>query len=442
MSAITKAYHIARKAAVSAAYTLRDVVTFRRANNIVMDQPGLAAYQDSGANGPDAALQLSTVYSCVSLIAETIATLPLITYKKIAGRRDVADDHPLYAILHDSPNADETAVEFWERAIAHICLRGNAYVLKTRNTLGQIISLDLLDPDLMRKPYRDRAGEIRYDYNAAAGIRYYTQAEVWHIKGFGTDPLVGLSPIRLGLLSMMAARSADKTAAKMFGNGLRPTAVLTRQEFFTPDQRQQMKEKLAEGFFGDPDTGRMMLLEGGTAYQALSISPEEAQLLESRTFQVEDLCRWFKVNPALVGHPGTASNFGTGREQIMLNFLMFTLRPYLKRIESGIQKHLLAPSERAKYFAEYSVEGLLRADSKTRFEVYSIAVQNGLKTRNEVRALENDPPLDGGNELTVQSNLIPVTLLGKITNTAQAAKSAMLDWLGLAPKEKPDETQG
>ena len=125
----------------------------------------------------------------------------------------------------------------------------------------------------------------------------------------------------------------------------------------------------------------------------------------------------------------------------MLNFLAFTLRPYLKRIESSIKKNLLKPAEQVKFYAEFSVEGLLRADTKTRFEVYSIAVQNGLKTRNEVRALENDPPMDGGDELTVQSNLIPLTLLGKITNTAQAAKTAMLDWLGIKQKED-DEPQG
>lgn len=419
-----------KKSIVSAAYTLRDVVTFRRANNITTDQPGLAAYQDS-TGAPDAALQLGVVWACIRLIAETVATLPLITYKNVGERRLVAREHPLYSILHDSPNADMTAVEFWEAVVAQLCLRGNAYCYKTFNSLGQIISLNPLDPDKMGKPRRLPGGDIVYPY----GGKDLTEREVWHIKGFGTDGLCGISPVRAGLLSMAAARSADRAAAATFGNNLKPHAVMTMPDFLKPDQRKQMKEAIADGAFDGSPGERIRLVEGGMTYAQLSLSPEDAQLLETRTFQVEDLCRWFSVNPALVGHPGTASNFGTGREQIMLNFLQFTLRPYLVRIEQGIKKSLLTPAERIKYFAEYSVEGLLRADSKTRIEVYAQQVQNGLKTRNECRALENDPPLPGGDELTVQSNLVPVTLLGKITSTAQTAKSAVLDWLGIKDKD-------
>lgn len=424
-----------KKSIVSAAYTLRDVVTFRRVNNITTDQPGLANYQDS-VGQPDAALQLGVVWACVRLIAETIATLPLITYKNVGERRMVAREHPLYSILHDSPNADMTAVEFWEAVVAQLCLRGNAYCYKTYNVLGQIISLNPLDPDKMGCPRRLSNGEIRYPYEG----KDLTEREVWHIKGFGVNGLIGISPIRAGLLSMSAARSADKAAANTFGNNMKPHAVMLAKEFLSPDQRKQMKAAIADGVFDGSQGERLRLVEGGLTYQQLTLSPEDAQLLETRTFQVEDLCRWFNVNPALVGHPGTASNFGTGREQIMLNFLQFTLRPYLVRIEQGIKKSLLTPAERLKYFAEYSVEGLLRADSQTRIAVYAQQVQNGLKTRNECRALENDPPLPGGDELTVQSNLIPVTLLGKITNTAQTAKSALLDWLGI--KDKDDEPQG
>lgn len=441
MSALTKAYALARKSIASVAFSIGNAVQYRQANNITVDQPGYANYQDRNFGVPDKALTLSTIWSCVTLIAETIATLPLITYKKVGDRREVATEHPLYAILHDSPNADMTAVDFWGALVAQLCLRGNAYCLKHYNSLGQLVSLDLLGPDRMRAPYRDPAGTIRYDYGAPDGLKRYTDAEVWHIKGFGTDGLVGISPVRAGLLSVVSAHNADKASAKMFGNDMKPTAVITREEILTKDQRQQWKQAVSDGVAQSTTAdGTIRLLEGSMKYQQLSLSAEEAQLLETRTFQVEDLCRWWKVNPALVGHPGTASNFGTGREQIMLNFLMFTLRPILKRIESGIQKNLLKPAERVKYYAEFSVEGLLRADTATRFEVYSKAVQNGLKTRNEVRALENDPPMEGGDELTVQSNLIPLKLLGKITNTAQAAKTALIDWLGIKQKDD-DEPQ-
>lgn len=436
MSAITKAYAVARKSITTAAFTLRDVLAFRQANNITMDQPGRATYQDSVACGPDVAMQLSTIWACVTLIAETIATLPLLTYKTVGDRRLVATEHPLYSILHDSPNAGQTAVEFWEAVISQLCLHGNSYCLKSYNSLGRLVALEPLDPRLMREPYK-RNGVVRYDYGAPDGIRHYTDAEVWHVKGFGTGGLVGLSPIRTGLMSVRSARGAEKAAADLYSSNMKPNAVMVLKDYLTKDQRAQMKELLQQGAFTPNEGERIRLVEGGATYNSLSLSPDDAQLIESRTFSVEDLCRWFKVNPALVGHPGTASNFGTGREQIMLNFLMFTLRPYLKRIESSIKKHLLTPAEQTKYFAEFSVEGLLRADTATRFEIYAKAVQNGLKTRNECRALENDPPMEGGNELTVQSNLIPLTLLGKITNTAQAAKTAVLDWLGI--KQKDDD---
>lgn len=439
MSALTKTYAAARKSITSAAFSLRDAITFRRINNITTDQPGYANYRDGVVTAPNAALSLSVIWACVRLISDTIATLPLITYKNIAGRREVADQHPLYSILHDSPNADMTAAAFWRAVVAQICIRGNSYVLKSYNVLGDLVALTPLDPDLMRCPYK-RNGVTRFDYSDPSGLKEYTDAEVWHLKGFSTDGLVGLSPIHVGLMSVSAAKNADRAASTIYGNNMKPNAIIKMERVLNKDQRAQMKEAISQGVFdGDPGE-RLRLMEGGMEYQQLSMTPEQAQLLETRTFQVEDLSRWWQVNPAMIGHPGQASNFGTGREQIMLNFLQFTIRPVLVDIEQGIRKNLLRPTERAKYFAEFSVEGLLRADSKTRFEVYSIATQNGLKTRNEVRALENDPPLPGGDELTVQSNLIPLTLLGKITNTAQTAKAALKSWLGIEDKtdELPD----
>lgn len=166
-------------------------------------------------------------------------------------------------------------------------------------------------------------------------------------------------------------------------------------------------------------------------YQPLSMNPDDAQMLQTRAFHVEEICRWFRVPPFMVGHSEKSTSWGTGLEQQMLGFLTFALRPYLSRIEQGIKKSLLPPAERAKYHAEFSLEGLMRADSAGRAALYASAAQNGWMTRNEIRELENWPPVDGGDELTVQSNLVPISLLGKITSTATAAKSAVLTWLGL-----------
>lgn len=385
----------------------------------------------------DAALQLSTVFACVRLIAETISTLPLFLYERAAnGDRLLAREHPLYPILHDQPNADMTAVEFWEAVVSQLCLWGNAFC-RIGRVAGEVRALDPLNPAWMVVK-RQKNGAPLYIYNGPGGRVEYTENDIWHVKGFGTDGLLGLSPVGVGTRSIRGAANVENASAAMFGKGMKPDAVITTKELLTRDQRQQMKEKFADGLFTAGDK-RTMLIEAAE-YKQLTMDPQDAQMLESRQFSVEDLCRWFQVNPSMIGHGTAVSNWGTGREQIMLSFITFTLLPYLTRIQQGVRKSLLRPEERTKYYAEHSVEGLLRADSAGRAALYASAAQNGWMTRNEIRTLENLPRVAGGDELTVQSNLIPVTLLGKITNTAQNAKAALLEWLGI--KEKDDETQG
>ncbi|MDQ1835643.1 phage portal protein, partial [Massilia scottii] len=229
---------------------------------------------------------------------------------------------------------------------------------------------------------------------------------------------------------------AENASANTFGKGMRLSGVLTMKEYLDPAQREQAKGKVMGAVFGDDRTGNMMLLEGATEFTQLSMHPADAQMLETRSFSVEDLCRWFGMPPSMIGHGTAVSNWGTGREQINQNFIDYVLRAYMKRIEQGITKSLMKPAERTRFFSEYSVEGLLRGDSASRAALYSVMTQNGIYTRNFCRSLENLEPLPGGDELTVQSNLIPLSLLGKITNTAQAAKSAVLSWLGI--KENDD----
>jgi HK97 family phage portal protein len=421
-------------------FSIRDAVAYRGLRDPNKDITVNHGNIRNGTPGVNAALQLSVVWSCVRLIAETIATLPLITYerKMVNGReiRVVAREHPLYALLHDSPNADMTAVEFWEAVVSQICLWGNAYCLKSFNGIGKLVALDPLNPALMRPPYRGSDGLIHFDYSAPTGLKEYTDSEIWHIKGFGTDGLMGLSPITVGWRSMCGATATENASASTFTNNMRTQATVSVKEILTIEQRAQMKTKLMGAVFGDARTGQLQLLEGGAEMKQLSMHPADAQMLETRVFSVEDLCRWFGIPPSMIGHGTAVSNWGTGREQINLNLIQYVFRAYMVRIEQGIKKSLMKPAERTRYFSEYSVEGLLRGDSTARAAFYGAMTQNGLKTRNECRALENDPPLDGGDELTVQSNLIPLSLLGKITNSAQAAKSALLSWLGI--KEEND----
>lgn len=394
-------------------FSIRDAVAYREAvHDPNKNITGNTGDVRNGTPAMDAALQLSVVWACIRLIAETIATLPLITYKNVGEVRKVAKEHPLYALLHDSPNADMTAVEFWESTVANLCAWGNAYILKTRNITGALVNLDPLNPACM-SVRRTLDGAVTYVYADPRGQREYTENDVWHIKGFGTDGLCGLSPIGMGWRSMSGAANAESAASRLFGGDMRPAAVVSVKEFLKPDQREQMKEKTMGAVFGNNRTGQLQLLEGGAEYKQLTMNPVDAQMLETRQYSVEDLCRWFNVPPAMIGHGTAVSNWGTGREQINLGFLQYVLRAYMVRIEQGIRKSLLLPVERSKYFSEFSVEGLLRGDSAARAQFYSTMTQNGLKTRNECRALENDPPLDGGDDLTVQSNLIPIRMLGE-----------------------------
>jgi HK97 family phage portal protein len=428
MNFVTKTFSFLKKS-----FAISDSSGYQRQ----LHSSGIAGTSSGQVVSVDTAMQLSVVWACVRLIAETISTLPLLMYENKNGVRQVATNHPLYSLIHDAPNADMTAVEFWEAVISQLCLWGNSYVLKSFNSLGTIIAITPLNPALMTVR-RTTSGAITYIYADPRGQKTYTEREIWHVKGFGTDGLVGRSPIRNGLLSVGSAIATEKASASTFTDGMKPSGVVAVKEYLKPDQRAQYKTKLGESTIGTPATGQILLLENGAEYKQVTMNPDDAQMLETRSFNVEDLCRWFNVPPSMIGHGTAVSNWGTGREQIMLGFLAFVLRPYLVRIEQGIKKSLLAPAERLRYYPEYSVEGLLRADSAARSTFYATMVQNGLKTRNEIRALENDPPVDGGDELTVQSNLIPITLLGKITSTAQSAKSTVLEWLGI--KEKDDET--
>lgn len=401
-------------------YSIRDALAYRQLDRSPDNRDITINNYDYGNGSPriDAALQLSTVFACVRLIAETISTLPIFLYKRIGERRVLAREHPLFTLLHDSPNADMTAVEFWEAIVSQLCLWGNAYCLKHYSG-DQIVAIDPLNPALMTVR-RTLDGALIYVYADPRGQREYTEDDVWHVKGFGVDGLVGLSPVGVGWRSVVAATSQEQASANLFGSEMKATALVTHKEFLKQEQYEQTKDRIERHVFGNARTGSMLFLDGDMGYQQLTINPVDAQMLESRSFSVEDICRWFNVPPSMIGHGTMVSNWGTGREQMNLGFLQYVLRAYMVRIEQGIKKSLLNATERSKYYAEYSVEGLLRADSTARAAYYAQMVQNGLKTRNEVRELENDPPIEGGDELTVQSNLIPVTLLGQITNSTAA----------------------
>lgn len=405
-------------------FNLRDALAYRQLDR----DPGnrdvtRGDYHSASDATPriDRALQLSTIWSCVRLISGTISTQPLFLYERTEtdGRdtRRIAREHSLYYLLHDSPNADMTAVEFWECVVVGLLTWGNSYVLKSYSR-SRLVALDPLNPALM-SVRRTLDGDVTYIYADPRGQKEYTEREIWHIKGFGSDGLIGYSPIGMGWRSVLSASNVENASAKTFGKDMRPSGVVSITEILKADQRKQMQEAIVDGVFGNMEIGKLHLLEGGAKYQQIGINPVDAQMAETLARSVEDLCRWYQVPPSMIGHGTAVSNWGTGREQINLGFKQYVLDPYLTRIEQSIAKNLLTPAERKKYYAEFNLESLLRADSSGRANFYDKMIKGGIYTPNFCRSLENEPPLPGGDRLYMQSNMIPLEMVGQITSTTQ-----------------------
>ncbi len=383
-------------------------------NNFVTNQLTVAQYNDSRDASAAGVLGLAAAFACVNLIAGTIASLPLMVYRDRNGRREVAKDHPLYRVLHDSPNADQTSLDFWEFVCASIELDGNAYCEIERGADGRVLALSPpLVPELVSVRRAD-GGDLRYEWTEQGRKRGQTQREILHIRGFGGSVLGGISTLSMGRHTFGMAQAIERAATATFRNGVRTSGVMSSDKPFTGDQRKTAEELLQAKYAGSMNAGVPMLLDNGLKWQSISINPEDAQMLESRAFSVEEICRFFGVPPHMVGHTEKTTSWGTGLEQQTLGFQKFTLRRRLKRIEQALEKQLLTARDRAEGVSiEFNLEGLLRADSKSRSEFYASGLQNGWFTINEVRALENMAPVDGGDTPRMQMQNVPITEAGQ-----------------------------
>ncbi|MDX0773558.1 phage portal protein [Sinorhizobium medicae] len=359
-------------------------------------------------------LGISAVWACVNLLAGTIASLPLMVYRTNSrGERTLARDHPLFRILHDSPNYDQTATDFWEYSSASIELWGNSYAAIERNGGGRVAALTPLRPDSV-SVRRLENGNLEYRWTMDGENHVGSDRAILHIRGFGGDPLGGMSTLHFGRHAFGLARAIDRAAAGTFSNGMIAQTALTFERWLTDEQRNLAETKLSEKYIGAKNSGRPIILEGGTKIDVLSIKPEDAQMLESRGFSVEEVCRFFGVPPFMVGHTQKVTSFGSGLEQQVLGFQKFTLRRRLKRIEQALEKQLLTPAERAAGLTiEFNLEGLLRGDSTARSAFYQSALTNGWMTINEVREKENLPRVEGGDVPRMQMQNVPITEAGK-----------------------------
>lgn len=350
----------------------------------------------------NSALRLGTVWACVRLLSETIGTLPLGFYEKDGqGRRSIASGHPLYAILHDSPNADQTAAEFWEAVVGALCTAGNFYAEKIMEG-RRLIALQPFRTGSMAV-LRDANGARIYRHSDGSKTRDIPEGRMFHVRGFGLGGDVGLSPISYARDSLGLAMDTDDAARSSFTEGLRGSGFVIVPGKPTKEQRQQIRETFIDPMVGPGASGRAGMLEQGMDWKPIGSMPaKDMQLIEARGFNVEELCRWFRVPPFMIGHTEKSTSWGTGLEQQMIGFLTFSLRPYLTRIEQAVKKQLILPEERARFYAEFNLEGLMRADSAGRAALYTAALGDtqkpGWMVRNEIRALENMPPVPGWDE--------------------------------------------
>ncbi|MBP0439594.1 phage portal protein [Tianweitania sediminis] len=377
-------------------------------------------------------LNLSTAWRCIRLKSGVVGALPIQVYeRKSDGGSVIMKNHWLYELVHDSPNSEQTPAEFWGGMIAARDLWGNAYAEK-QMVGDRVVSLRFLRPDRMHVFRKN--GERRYRYSDRDGSKEYGSREIFHLRGFTLGGDIGLSAVSYGRHTLGLALASDETAAKTFQNGLQLSG------FAKPDasvksnaeQRKELMELFAQ-FAGSSQTGKVMPLPGGWSFEALSMSPADAQLLESRAFNVEEICRWYDTPPILVGHAGKGQTmWGSGVEQILLGWVTLDLDPLLTGTEQAIVKQLLGPVERKRFYAEYTREALLQADSAAKAAFLSTMTQNGLMTRNEGRSKLNLSRIDGGDELTAQTNLAPLSALGQAAGgagPAQQVRTALIDFL-------------
>ena len=376
-----------------------------------LSTPSSAIVSGNKWMGSDGALQISTVWSCIERRANTIASLPFFAYQEKNGQKVLARDSRLYGILHDSPNARMTPFEFWRVMIMNHDLRGNGYARIERDHKGEAIALWPMPADQV-EPYVFPDGSMVYLYLVGDDVMALAEENVLHIKGLGNGT-TGLAKLEFMNSTVNESASAQVAASKIFGNGGKPTGVLLTDKVLKQDQRESLQDRFSEMSSGN--SSKLFVLEADMKYQQLSISPEDQQLLETRKFSVEEICRWFDVPPVLVHHTNVTT-WGSGIEQIVDGFHKLTIRPMLVSIEQAVRKRVMTPSQRSTMSAEISFDALLRGNAKDRAELYAKLVQNGIMNRNECRQLENLPPAVGADELTAQTNLAPLDMLGKITN--------------------------
>ena len=356
----------------------------------------------SGASVTEStALAQSAVYRCISILSETIASLPLRVYRQSGDTRE-AIDHPLNRLLGATPNGEQTSFELREFQMTCLGLRGNAYSQKLYSNGGVIGEINPLNAAYM-KVDRNKAGKLVFDYQETGSTRQFSVDEIWRIAALGNNGVTGLSPISLARESIGTAIAIEGHGASLFKNGVTPSVWLESDGTLDYVAFERLKEQIDKNLAGFNNAGKPAFLEGGLKAKTLGMTNADAQFIESRKFQIEDICRWYGVPPHMLAllDRATFSNI----EQQSIDFVQNTIRKWLVRLESTMKRDLLTRNEQNNLFLSHSVEGLLRGDIKARYEAYGKGIDKGFISRNEVRKLENLAPVDGLEEFVLPVNI-------------------------------------
>lgn len=380
------------------------------------------------------AMQMTAVYSCVRILSEAVAGLPLHLYQYTdKGSKEKAVDNPLYFLLHDEPNTEMTSFVFRETLMTHLLLWGNAYSQIIRNGKGETVGLYPLMPDRMTVG-RDEKGRLYYEYMVSSddaktlkdGTVRLSPYDVLHIPGLGFDGLVGYSPIAMAKNAIGLAIAAEEYGSKFYANGATPSGILEYPG--TVKEPDKVRESWNAGFGGSSNAHKIAVLEEGMKYTPISISPNEAQFLETRKFQINEIARIFRVPPHMVGdlEKSSFSNI----EQQSLEFVKYTLEPWLVRWEQAMQRALIPQDDKSKYFIKFNVDGLLRGDYQSRMQGYATARQNGWMSANDIRELENldrIPAEDGGDLYLINGNMMPLSMSGAAYGKEETQNEEVLE---------------
>ena len=351
------------------------------------------------------AMQTTAVYACVRILAEAVASLPLHVYEyQDDGGKKLVHDHPLYYLLHDEPNPEMTSFVFRETLMSHLLIWGNAYAQIIRDGAGRVLGLYPLLPDKM-EVQRDDRGNIYYVYSRNSdenpmfkeyGNIKLKAEDVLHIPGLGFDGLIGYSPIAMAKNAVGMTLACEEYGASFFANGANPGGVLEHPGVLKDPSK--VRESWNSVYRGVNNAHKIAVLEEGMKYQQIGIPPEEAQFLETRKFQINEIARLYRIPPHMVGDLDKSSF--SNIEQQSLEFVKYTLDPWVIRWEQSLQRSLLLPGEKGKYFIKLNVDGLLRGDYQSRMNGYAVGRQNGWFSANDIREMENMNPIpdeEGGN---------------------------------------------